>query len=239
MNFSQKQYELSLRLFSTDLSDPTNYFNSLNLAKARKNPFSSPKKYVIKHVSTEPYKDFYVINENKKIKIRLDSISNKPVEPILNNEYIELEQRMKNNKEKNREIFQRGLSKENEKYSSRIFSQKPKVISTELLEKLYIETHDKYIEQLKSKNTTRNKGKDKAAKIYGKIILPKISAYKNWNTEISENSKSKEKEMKTHGHQEITHQRPGLNDQNNSGNNENVNNNEKENEAQNKEAIAE
>ena len=233
MNFSQKQYELSLRMFSTDLADPTNYFNNLNLAKSRKNPFTSPKKFVIKHVSTEPFKDFYVINDNKKIKFRLDSISNKPVDPILNNEYLEIEQRIKNNKERNREMYKRGLSKENEKYSSRIFSQKPRVISTELLEKLYLETHEKYIEQLRGKNTTRNKGKDQPVRIYGKIILPKISSYKNWSTDINENSKSKE--MKTHEHKEIAHQKPGHYDSNENQNNDN--NNEKEEE--NKEKIAE
>ena len=237
MNFSQKQYELSLRLFSTDLNDSNNYFNSLNLAKARKNPFTSPKKYVIKHINTEPYKDFFVINENKKIKIRLDTINSRPVEPILNNEYIELEQRMKNNKERNREIYNLGLSRENEKYSSRIFSQKPKVISTEMLEKLYAETHEKYIEQLKSKNTTRNKGKDQAVKIYGRIKLPKISAYKNLDTVINENSKSKE--IKNHGHKEITHQKPGLYDSNDNENNENIDNNEKEKQVEDKEKVAE
>ena len=237
MNFSQKQYELSLRLFSTDLNDSNNYFNSLNLAKARKNPFTSPKKYVIKHINTEPYKDFFVINENKKIKIRLDTINSRPVEPILNNEYIELEQRMKNNKERNREIYNLGLSRENEKYSSRIFSQKPKVISTEMLEKLYAETHEKYIEQLKSKNTTRNKGKDQAVKIYGRIKLPKISAYKNLDTVINENSKSKE--IKTHGHKEINHQKPGHYDSNDNGNNENKDNNEKEKQVEDKEKVAE
>lgn len=237
MNFSQKQYELSLRLFSTDLNDSNNYFNSLNLAKARKNPFTSPKKYVIKHINTEPYKDFFVINENKKIKIRLDTINSRPVEPILNNEYIELEQRMKNNKERNREIYNLGLSRENEKYSSRIFSQKPKVISTEMLEKLYAETHEKYIEQLKSKNTTRNKGKDQAVKIYGRIKLPKISAYKNLDTVINENSKSKE--IKTHGHKEINHQKPGHYDSNDNGNNENIDNNEKEKQVEEKEKVAE
>ena len=231
MNFSQKQYELSLRIFSTDLNDSTNYFNSLNLAKARKNPFTSPKKYVIKHINTEPYKDFFVINENKKIKIRLDTINSKPVEPILNNEYIELEQRIKNNKERNREIYNLGLSRENEKYSSRVFSQKPKVISTEMLEKLYTETHEKYIEQLKSKNNTRNKGKDQPVRIYGKIKLPKISAYKNFDTVINENSKSKE--MKNHGHKEITHQKPGHFDSNDNGNNE------KENQAEYREKVAE
>ena len=223
MNFSQKQYELSLRMLSADLTDSTNYFNSLNLAKMRKNPYASPKKYVIKHVNTEPYKDFYVMNENKKIKIRLDNISNKPAEPILNNEYIEIEQRIKNNKERNRELFQRRLSKENEKYSSRDKKKKPRVISTELLEKLFIETHDKYIEQLKSKRDTKNKGKDQAVKLYGKIILPKISAYKNWNTEINEN---KSKEMKAHGYKEISHQKPGHSESNNEANNENTNNNE-------------
>ena len=200
MNFSQKQYELNLRLFSSDLSDPSNYFNSLNLAKLRKNPYASPKKYVIKHVNTEPYKDFYVINENKKIKIRLDNISNKPVEPILNNEYIEIEQRIKNNKEKNRELYKRCLSKENEKYSSRVFTQKPRVINTELLEKLYIETHEKYIEQLKPKKV--NKKNNKATRLYGKIILPKISGY-NINMDLNENN------LKNHGREEIAHQKPG------------------------------
>ena len=233
MNFSQKQYELSLRMLSADLTDSTNYFNSLNLAKLRKNPFASPKKYVIKHVNTEPFKDFYVIKENKKIKIRLDNINNKPAEPILNNEYIEIEQRIKNNKERNRELFQRQLTKENEKYSSRIFMQKPRVISTELLEKLYIETHDKYIEQLKSKKDSKNKGKDQAVKIYGKIILPKISAYKNWNTEVGEN---KSKEMKTHGYKEISHQKPGHYDTNNDENNDN---NEKGKENEEQEKVAE
>jgi hypothetical protein len=235
MNFSQKQYELSRCLFSTDLSDPNNYFTSLNLAKARKNPYSSPKKFIIKHVSTEPFKDFYVIKENKKIKIRLDSISNKPVEPILNNEYIELEERIKINKDKYREIYKRGLSRDNEKYSSRIFSQKPRIISTELLEKLYIETHEKYIEQMKGKNTARNKGKEKSGKLYGKIVLPKISGYKDWNMDSNENIKSKE--VKNHGHKEITHQKPGHAD-----NDENMDSNEKikedENNQNEREAIA-
>ncbi len=205
MNFSQKQYELNLRIFSTDLSDSTNYFNSLNLAKLRKNPYASPKKYVIKHVNTEPYKDFYVIKENKKIKIRLDNISNKPAEPILNNEYIEIEQRIKNNKERNRELYKRCLSKENEKYSSRVFTQKPRIINTELLEKLYIETHEKYIEQLKPKKV--NKNNNKTTRLYGKIILPKISGY---NINMDENNKSKE--LKNHGREEITHQKPGHSD---------------------------
>ena len=205
MNFSQKQYELNLRLFSSDLSDPSNYFNSLNLAKLRKNPYASPKKYVIKHVNTEPYKDFYVIKENKKIKIRLDNISNKPAEPILNNEYIEIEQRIKNNKERNRELYKRCLSKENEKYSSRVFTQKPRIINTELLEKLYIETHEKYIEQLKPKKV--NKNNNKTTRLYGKIILPKISGY---NINMDENNKSKE--LKNHGREEITHQKPGHSD---------------------------
>ena len=218
MNFSQKQYELNLRLFSTDLSDSTNYFNSLNLAKLRKNPYTSPKKYVI--------------NENKKIKIRLDNISNKPVEPILNNEYIELEQRIKINKEKNREIYKRGLSKENEKYSSRIFSQKPRVINTELLEKLYIETHEKYIEQLKSKKV--NKNNNKTPRLFGKIILPKISAYNNMD--LNENDRSKD--LKNHGHKEITHQKPGHSDTNEDKNDENINKKEQEENQEQKEKIA-
>ena len=106
-----------------------------------------------------------------------------------------------------------------------------------MLEKLYTETHEKYIEQLKSKNNTRNKGKDKPVRIYGKIKLPKISAYKNFDTVINENSKSKE--LKNHGHKEITHQKPGHYNSNDNGNNENVDNKEKENQAEYREKVAE
>ena len=240
MNFSQRQYELSLRIFNPD-SDAVNYFNNLELAKSRKNPFCSPKKYVIKHVRTEPYKDFYVLNENKKLKIRLDSINNKPIEPIMNNEYIEIEQRIKINKDKSREIYQKELTKENEKFSNRVFLQKPRIISTEILKKMYIETHDKYIEQMKSKNIKKNKNNDEKIKI-SKIILPKISSYKNWNElrenkEIHENSKSKE--IKGHGHKEIKHQKPGVYDENNNDNNNDNNMNINEPKEEEKEKIAE
>lgn len=238
MNFSQKQYELSLRIFNPD-SDASNYFSNIDLAKSRKNPYSSPQKYVIRHIRTEPFKDFYVLNENKKLKIRLDSINNKPVEPLMNNEYIELEQRIKINKEKNREIYKKVLIKENEKFSNRVFMQKPRIISTELLKKMFIETHDKYIEQMKSKNVKKDKSPEKVK--LPKIILPKISSYKNWNAELRQNKEiqenSKSKEIKGHEHKEIRHQKPGVYDEANSGND--MNNNGQEQQKEEKEKIAE
>ena len=63
--------------------------------------------------------------------------------------------------------------------------------------------------------------------------MPKISAYKNWNTEVGEN---KSKEMKTHGYKEISHQKPGHYDTNNDENNDN---NEKGKENEEQEKVAE
>ena len=224
MNFSQRQYELSLRIFNPD-SDGSIYFSNLDLAKSRKNPFTSPKKYVIKHVRTEPYKDFFVLNENKKLKIRLDTINNKPVEPLLNNDYIEIEQRIKANRDKNRELYIKELAKENVKFSNRVFLQKPRIISTEVLKKMFIETHVKYIEQMKSRNVKKNKNNEKTK--VSKVILPKISSYKNWITELKENKEIHE----GHGHKEIKHQRPGLSETNNGNNDMDNNNEQKEKEA--------
>ena len=88
---------------------------------------------------------------------------------------------------------------------------------------------------MKGKNTARNKGKEKSGKLYGKIVLPKISGYKDWNMDSNENIKSKE--VKNHGHKEITHQKPGHAD-----NDENMDSNEKikedENNQNEREAIA-
>ena len=72
------------------------------------------------------------------------------------------------------------------------------------MEKLYIETHEKYIEQLKPKKV--NKNNNKTPRLYGKIKLPKISGY-NINIDLNENNKSKE--LKNHGREEIAHQKPG------------------------------
>jgi len=219
MNFAQKQYELGFRLLnSTNFQrfNTTNYFKSLDNAKSRPNPYPSPKKYLLRKVVQEPYKDFFVIKSNRNFRLKLNSIESKPVIPKINIEFLELGQRMKNNKEKTRELFNRAISLENERISNRIFTQKPRVLNTKLLEKLYVETHDKYIEKLKSPSITRYKKNLHPIP----ITLPKLSSFKfgkysiqsrteanldSDNEEVNNNSL----ELKDHGHKEIYHQKQG------------------------------
>ena len=102
----------------------------------------------------------------------------------------------------------------NERISNRIFTQKPRVLNTKLLEKLYVETHDKYIEKLKSPSITRYKKNLHPIP----ITLPKLSSFKfgkysiqsrteanldSDNEEVNNNSL----ELKDHGHKEIYHQK--------------------------------
>ena len=134
--------------------------------------------------------------------------------PKLNLEYIELEQRMKNNRDRAREIYNRALSLENAKFALRVFTQKPRFMHTKFLEKLYEENY-----QTKSPKRTINKSiNTKKLRVY----LPKISGYKDWrysihsrteanldddnDNEIGNNSSV---ELKEHGQKETKHQRQG------------------------------
>ena len=127
--------------------------------------------------------------------------------PKLNDEYIELEQRIKNNKERSRQIYNRALSLENEKFAYRVFTQKPRVIHAKFLEKLFKEN-----QQVKSpkRNSIDNTVYKKL-----KIKLPKISGYKDWKysiqsrTEANLDENDDSLELKDHGHKDIKHQRQG------------------------------
>jgi hypothetical protein len=220
MNLAQRQYELGFRLLnSTNFQrfNTTNYFKSIDVAKNRPNQFPSPKKIIIKKTLQEPYKDFFVLRANRNLRLRLNSIESKPVIPKINVDYVELGQRMKNNKERTRELYNRALSLENERFANRVFTQKPRIITTKVLEKLYLETHNRLIEQLKSPSITRyHNDFDKVP-----VKLPKLSSYKNGqykihsrteanldsdNEEMNNNSSV---ELKDHGHKEISHQKQG------------------------------
>ena len=219
MNFSQKQYELGFRLLnSTNFQrfNTTNYFKSLETAKNRPNPYPSPKKFVIKKSLQEPYKDIFVIKSNMNFRLRLNSIETKPVIPKINVDYIELGQRMRNNKERTRELYNRAISLENERFTNRVFTQKPRVTNTKILEKLYLENHSRILEQLKSPSITRYKNDFNKMP----VRLPILSTYKNGKNKIhsrteanldSDNDEMNDNsvELKDHVHKEISHQKRG------------------------------
>lgn len=213
MNFAQRQYELGFKLLGgNDRFNSTNYFRSLEASKKRPNPFPSPRRYIIKKNLQEPFKDFFVMKSNEKFKLKIETIQNKPVIPKLNEEYLKLEQIMKNNRDRAREIYNRHLSLENEKFTFRVFTQKPRLIIHKYLEKLYGEN-----QQMKSPKRTINKSSN-MKKL--KVHLPKISGYKDWRYSIhsrteanldddNELGNSNSFEFKEHGQKETKHQRQG------------------------------
>ena len=214
MNFAQKQYELSLRLLgNSPRFNTTNYFRSIDTAKSRPNQFpSSPRKFFIKKNLQEPYKDIFVIKSNERFRLRLETLQTKPVIPKINNEYIELEKIMRNNKERSRQIYNRALSIENEKYTNRVFTQRPRILRTKYLEKLYEENRENF-EKIKSPRRSNDKYGNN--NILG-VKLPKIRDRRNTfhsrteaNLDSDNELNNNSLELKDHGHKEISHQKQG------------------------------
>ena len=217
MNITQRRYELAFNMLGNSQKlNTTNYFRTIESIRSRKNQFpASPKKYIIKSSNREPYKDHFVIKANKSLRIKIETLQSKPVIPKINTEYIKIQQRIKNNKEKVREIYKTNLFLQNEQFVNRVFSQKPRIINTKLLEKLYKEKHEKYIKILKIP-----KRKDSYNSNLKPVMLPRISKSNNhYRTEVnldSDNEECKDSnninnslELKDHEHKDISHQRQG------------------------------
>ena len=224
MNSFQRQYESGFRL-ATNIQrfSSTNYFKSLDNIRKRQIQIPTPKKYIIKKFSNEPYKDIFVLRENKRIRLKLDNINEKPPVPKLNFEYIKLGEIMRNNKERNREMSQKAITLENSKYIARIREQKPILLTAKALDKMFAE-HERYVEILKSPCIMRRSVKDSPAKT--PVYLPKIEKKINGHSKTefnldSDNEKSHDNslEMKDHDAKEISHQKRGHIDGENKENN--------------------
>jgi hypothetical protein len=202
------------------------YFKNLNQISTRKNNYIiPPKKITLRRNLCEPYKDPIVINSNKVFQIKLDTMIEEPTFPKLNTEYLEMRKKLKMNRDTYWDISKRVLTEENEKFQDRIFNQKPRIESTELLLK-------DYERSLVYKNIGRNRSR--GIKRYFKeksqqLILPSINKNKNKNkirfdkifqTEIENSNNSKdsiEKEknnnndvkLNEHKYDEISHQKQG------------------------------
>lgn len=214
MKYGQKQYELNLKqLFSNERLNIKDYFRSIDVIRTRPNQYPLSKRILIKKNLNEPYKDLFVIEENKKLRNKLYTIESRPALPKINSEYEELEKRLRINKEIYRELHKKALSIENDILSERVLSQKPRVLTNKILEKLYEENHENY-KKLRSahKRKYNNESND-----YNNspLILPKIfSRNKVSRTEANmdsdkEQSKDNSIDLKDHKYNEISHQKQG------------------------------
>ena len=220
MNSIQRQYDLGLLTinFSQRLN-PFDYFKSLELIKSRKTEYPSIQKFNIKKIQDIPYKNYYVIESNKKYNLKIKKMDSKPVIPKMNSLFKELNQRIKESRERNKEIKEKALTLDNKKYNKRIKEQKPKLLKANYLEKIFRENHDKYIESL-LRNSRFRKNADKSNEKQFKFKLPDISKYKNisaaklhskteYNLDADEPSKDNSIEQKDHKHTEISHNKQG------------------------------
>ena len=217
MKYAQKKYELGFNLLEGNpRSYEEEYFRSIDAIKSRPNRyiFPAPKKYYIKNVY-EPYKDLFVIQENKKLRLRLNSIENQPSLPKINKDYLELKERMRNNREKDRELYINALTLENDKIAERIFSQRPRVENPKWVEKLYEASSEHSGGSIRRRNNENNNSNSSP------LILPRISSRKIHSNKKkkshaktdanvnSDNEKNNSLELREHKYNEISHQRPG------------------------------
>ena len=167
-----------------------------------------------------PYKNHFVIEANKKYNHKIKEMRDKPVVPKINTVFIELDQRIRNNKEINKIIKSRALTLDNRKYKNRIKNQKPKLLKAEFLNELFINNHDKYLELLLRNSKFKKKVDKSLDNKTSTIKLPDISIYRDaifskfhsrteFNLESEDYSKDNSIEQKDHKHIEISHQRRG------------------------------
>jgi hypothetical protein len=228
MNSTQRLYDLGFNTITGSRQlNPFTYYRSLELINQRKSQYPSFDKFLLKRENKIPYKDFFVIQSNTKYKNKITELRKKPVIPKINTIYLDLDKRIKNNKEVIKQNEKRALTLENNKYNIRVKNQKPKLLKADFLKKLYKQNHDKYLEIL-LRNTRFNKKVASTNNVKNSLIkLPNISGYKdgmfsklhskteynldNENNDSSDNSV----EQKDHKHIEISHKKQGHDDKQN------------------------
>ena len=222
MNITQRLYDNQMKMITNDIN-PSFFYQSIGLINSRKTMYPLYKTFYLKKKPRIPYQTNYVIENNKRFSSKMDDIMNKKVTPKINNIFLELEERIKINKKKNRENKIRALTIENEKYTNRVMEQKARVLNAKYLNKLYTENHDKYLELLLRPMKIRANKMKKNQKSYNfRTRLPNISQtstdgfyskgrYKtdisSTNEQLNENSL----ELKEHKRHEIIHGRPNHN----------------------------
>ena len=226
MNTTQRLYDLGFNTITGYRQlNPFTYFKSIDLINQRKSQYPSFDKFIIKSENKIPYKDYFVMQSNTQYKNKIMNWRKKPVIPKINTIYLELDKRIKINKEKIKQNQQRALTMENNKYNIRVKSQKPKLLKADYLQKLYIENHDKYLELLLRNTRFRKKVGNSQDMKTPYVKLPNLSEYKgglykkHYRTEynLDENSDSNNNsvEQKDHKHKEISHKKGGHYDKQN------------------------
>ena len=192
MNPIQKQYEFKSKIPTLfHKIEPEDYFRYLSIINTRKNQYlETQTKFNIKRNIYEPFKDPSIIEANRRLKLKIYSIIEEPPLPKINKEYLEVKETITRNKEKCREIAQRALSIENEKYKNEVFNQKPRVELFRKIKKLHINHNNNSRANTISRTKRSENEKKYSDKNTNDLILPKI----NRRREKKEKEREKEKD---------------------------------------------
>ena len=220
MKSLQKLYELKSKALSKSLKiEADEYFKFIDRIRSRPNQYTIPQEKIqIKSSVYPPFKDPFIIEANKKNKSRIFSILDEPASPRLNYEYLEVRERMRNSREKYREIAEKSLSLENSKFQDRVFNQKPRIDEIKSLNLKKI----KLMKSSMTKDYESDYRKYKRKARDNNLILPYINShkkdksYKIFQTEVNSKNNSvtetnieNGEKIKGHNYKDISHQRQG------------------------------
>ena len=93
--------------------------------------------------------DFFILRETQYLNEKIFNIRNKPVKPILNLLFLENQDRLLQYKQNNREMEQKAIKLENQKYRNRINNQKSYFLS--FYGKEVVKSHDEMINKIINK----------------------------------------------------------------------------------------
>ena len=224
MNINQRLYDTRLKMVTNGYNlHPFHFFKNIDLIRQRKTMYPMYQTFYLKTKPKVLYKTNYVIEDNKRFSERMGGIMNKKVIPKINSVFLELEERIKHNKQKNRDNKTRALTLENEKYTNRVMTQKARVLNANYLKKLYEENHDKYLELLLRPMKIRNNKNISYQKPFNiRNKLPTISStstegfYSKYRSNTDNNmettndqSKENSLELSEHKRHEMIHNKAG------------------------------
>ena len=192
MNPRQKSYDSYNK--TTKLLKLTNsyyHFKNLESIKNRNTQYGlrpmifSPNK---KHIAFNLFQMYNIKKQNQNIKNKIKKILLKPIKPIMNDNFIAKDEKLKKFRKHQSDMHNKIISKANEYFKKRLYNQKA-FLNSKMLDKIYNSEH--------TKTTT----KIKRLGDFGKVLLPKIQGadsmsfldfVKNCNSETARSGRDEE-----------------------------------------------
>ena len=150
MNFRQRAYDSFDRSnYNLKITNSYYHFKNLELIKRRKPQYSNPPTFYLNKKHHEaPFRNYYIIKQNKNIQNKLNQIRWKPLKPVINDIFLTKESKIQEFRQQHQNLFIKRRKEENENYKKRIKNQKA-FIDPKAMDKDYQEEHTKTLMKLR------------------------------------------------------------------------------------------